>query len=95
MKKQLLFLLFSIVTVTMMGRTVTGTVTQASDGDVVIGASVMVKGTQVGTSTDIDGKYSIDVKSDDAVLVFTYVGMNTVTEKVGSRNVVDIVMTEN
>lgn len=95
MKKQLLFLLFSIVTVTMMGRTVTGTVTQASDGDVVIGASVMVKGTQVGTSTDIDGKYSIDVKSDDAVLVFTYVGMNTVTEKVGSRNVVDIVLTEN
>ena len=95
MKKQLLFLLFSIVTVTMMGRTVTGTVTQASDGDVVIGASVMVKGTQVGTSTDIDGKYSIDVKSDDAVLVFTFVGMNTVTEKVGSRSVVDIVMSEN
>ena len=95
MKKQLMFLLFSIVAVTMMGRTVTGTVTQASDGDVVIGASVMVKGTQVGTTTDIDGKYSIDVKSDDAVLVFTYVGMNPVTEKVGSRSVIDIVMSEN
>ena len=95
MKKQLLFLLFSVVVVAMQGRTVTGTVTQASDGDVVIGASVMVKGTQVGTTTDIDGKYSIDVKSDDAVLVFTYVGMNPVNEKVGNRSVIDIVMSEN
>lgn len=95
MKKQLLFLLFSVVVVAMQGRTVTGTVTQASDGDVVIGASVMVKGTQVGTTTDIDGKYSIDVKSDDAVLVFTYVGMNPVNEKVGNRSVIDIVMNEN
>lgn len=95
MKKQLLFLLFSVVVVAMQGRTVTGTVTQASDGDVVIGASVMVKGTQMGTTTDIDGKYSIDVKSDDAVLVFTYVGMNPVNEKVGNRSVIDIVMSEN
>ena len=96
MKKQLLFLLFSIVSVgLMMGRTVTGTVTQASDGDVVIGASVMVKGTSHGVQTDIDGKYSIEVNNDNAELVFQYIGMDTQTIKVGARSVIDVVLKEN
>lgn len=96
MKKQLLFLLFSIVSVgLMMGRTVTGTVTQASDGDVVIGASVLVKGTTQGVQTDIDGKYSIEVNNDNAELIFQYIGMDTQTVKVGNRSVIDVVLQEN
>jgi TonB-linked SusC/RagA family outer membrane protein len=40
----------------------------------IIGATVMIKGTQIGTTTDIDGNYAIDVKAGD-VLVFSYIGM--------------------
>lgn len=95
MKKHLLFVLFSIISVSLFGRTVTGTVTQKSDGEPVIGGSVLVKGTPRGVTTDIDGKYSIEVDSDKAVLIFNYIGMTSVEETVGSRSVVDVVMAEN
>ena len=55
----------------------------------------MVKGTPRGVTTDIDGKYSIEVDSDKAVLIFNYIGMTSVEETVGSRSVVDVVMAEN
>ena len=58
MRKQLL-LLFSLIAVLGYARVVTGVVTQKSDGETIIGASVQVKGTTRGTATDIDGKYSI------------------------------------
>ncbi len=56
--------------------TVQGTVTQASDGEPLIGVSVLVKGTNQGTSTDIDGNYSINVENG-ATLSFSYVGCQT------------------
>ena len=56
--------------------TVQGTVTQASDGEPLIGVSVLVKGTNQGTSTDLDGNYSIKVETG-ATLSFSYVGMQT------------------
>ena len=73
--------------------TVTGTVTSAADGEPLIGATVMVKGTANGTSTDIDGNYSIKTETG-AVLTFTYVGMTTREETVtGPR--LDIALLEN
>lgn len=73
--------------------TVTGTVTSAADGEPLIGATVMVKGTANGTSTDIDGNYSIKTETG-AVLTFTYVGMTTREETVtGSR--LDVALLEN
>lgn len=95
MKKHLLFVLFSLISVSLFGRTVTGTVTQKSDGEPVIGASVMVKGTTTGVTTDIDGKYSIEVNSDKAVLTFNYIGMNPQEVTVGTRSVVDVELAEN
>lgn len=53
--------------------TVSGTVTDKSDGTPLIGVTVLEKGTTNGTITDIDGKYSLSV-SDGATLIFTYVG---------------------
>lgn len=53
--------------------TVSGTVTSASDGEPLIGASVLVKGTTIGTDTDIDGKFTVKAKKGD-VLQFRYVG---------------------
>ena len=78
MRKQLLLLLFSVIAMAGYARIVTGVVTQKSDGETVIGASVQVKGTTRGTATDIDGKYSIEV-NDGEVLEISYVGMNPVS----------------
>ncbi|MFQ7039798.1 MAG: carboxypeptidase-like regulatory domain-containing protein [Barnesiella sp.] len=69
----------------------TGTVTSAEDNEPVIGASIMVKGTTQGVTTNIDGKYSIKV-NDNAVLTFSYVGMNPVTVNVGTKSVVNVTM---
>ena len=55
MRKQLLLLLFSFFAVVGYARTVTGVVTSAEDGEPIIGATVMVKGTATGTATDWDG----------------------------------------
>ena len=93
MKKQLLLLLFSLLAMTGWSRIVTGTVTDASDGDEpLMGASVTLKGKTVGVSTDIDGKYSIDVPNDKAVLVFSFVGMKTQSITVGERSVINVSM---
>ena len=92
MKKQLLLLLFSFFAlVGFSQRVVTGTVTSAEDNEPVIGASIMVKGTTQGVTTNIDGKYSIKV-NDNAVLTFSYVGMNPVTVNVGTKSVVNVTM---
>ena len=69
-------LLCTVATVQVMAqqRTVSGVVTDSS-GEVVIGASVMVKGGSQGTITDINGKYTLSVPSSARTLQVTYVGM--------------------
>ena len=82
MKKILFVLTCLLASVTMMASiTVTGTVISAEDGLPVIGASVLEKGTSNGTITDFDGIYELTV-ADDAVLVFSYVGLSTQELKV-------------
>ena len=71
-------------------KTVTGTVTDATN-EPLIGASVLVQGTSTGTITDMDGKYSISVTPED-VLVFSYVGMNAQSVKVGTQNVINVTL---
>ncbi|MBR5825354.1 MAG: carboxypeptidase-like regulatory domain-containing protein, partial [Paludibacteraceae bacterium] len=56
--------------------TVTGVVTSKDDGEPIIGASILVKGTTNGTITDFDGNYSINVAKGET-LVVSYVGMKT------------------
>ena len=72
---------------------VTGTVTDTSN-EPLIGASVLVQGTSTGTITDMDGKYSISATPDD-VLVFSYVGMNAQSVKVGTQTVINVTLKEN
>ena len=62
--------------------TVTGRVVSADDGDPLIGASVMVNGTRLGTVTDINGDYSITLPQGRRQLMFAYVGYETVTRTV-------------
>lgn len=55
-------------------RTVTGKVSSEEEGDPLIGVSVMVKGTKIGTVTNVNGDYTISVPGDKNTLVFSYVG---------------------
>ena len=72
-------------------QTVTGTVTSADDGMGLPGVTVMVKGTQVGTLTDLNGAYSIPVPEGSTSLLFEFMGM--VTQEVAiSGNVVNAAM---
>ncbi|MDE6562188.1 MAG: TonB-dependent receptor [Muribaculaceae bacterium] len=69
---------------------VSGTVTD-TDGEVLIGATVMVKGGKTGTVTDLDGYYKLDVPAN-AILEFSYVGYDTKQVRVESRSVIDVVL---
>ncbi len=70
-----------------------GTVT-GEDNAPMIGVTVVVKGTTNGTTTDIDGKYSIDNVSSDATLIFSFVGMETQELPVSGRSIIDVAMKE-
>ncbi|PQJ20520.1 SusC/RagA family TonB-linked outer membrane protein [Nonlabens tegetincola] len=71
-KIALLALLFPIIALAQSA--VKGKVTDAQTGLPILGASVVVEGTQNGTSTDFDGNYTLNNVSDGAVIVFTYLG---------------------
>ena len=74
------------------GRVVTGTVTSVEDGLGVPGATVLVKGTTIGTATDIDGKYSINVPAGSNVLVFTFVGLTSQEVNIGNRSTINVAL---
>ena len=75
-------------------RTVTGVV-KDEGGTPLPGASVLVKGTSHGVATDFDGKYSIKVPNDSAVLVFSQLGSASVEKVVGTAKVINVVLKEN
>lgn len=71
---------------------VTGTITDAN-GEPVIGANVMVKGTGNGTITDVDGHFNLDVHGND-VLEISYIGYTTTSVKVGSQKHLQVKLVE-
>lgn len=71
-------------------QTVTGRVTDANTGESLPGVTILVQGTTTGTTTDIDGKYSIDVPNNEASLVFSYVGYLSETLAVAGKTVMDV-----
>ncbi len=89
-----LFLFFAFIAATAVYAqevTVTGKVTDAADGSSIPGVTIAVKGTTMGTVTDIDGKYSIKVQTG-AVLIFSFVGYQSQEVNVTGQPVVDIVL---
>lgn len=87
-------LLFSFVIFAQQQITVTGTVTEGATGDPAIGVTVLVKGTTIGTVTDIDGNYTLSNVPQDAIIVFSYIGMLTIEEPLNGRSVVSVIMAE-
>lgn len=92
LKGTLMLLLALMVQVTFAQEalTVTGTVTD-DNGMPLPGVNVLVKGTDRGTQTDFDGKYSLEV-SQGEILVFSYLGMATAEYPVSSVTTIDVVM---
>lgn len=95
MRKVLLMLLVLVgsVSMTMAQRTVKGTV-KDDKGESLIGATVIVKGTTVGTTTNLNGEYSVQVPAGSDVLVVSYTGFSSQEVTIGSSNMVDVVLTQ-
>lgn len=88
-----LIILLSETAVTAQSYVVTGKVTSSEDNLAMPGVSILLKGTQRGASTDVDGRYSIEVSEPNAVLVFSFVGFVQNETAVGNRRIVDIALT--
>ena len=73
-------------------RVVTGKVISDEDGLGLPGATVLAKGTTVGTTTDLDGNYSINVPAGSNVLIFSFVGLKASEESIGNRTVINVTL---
>ncbi|MCE7042388.1 TonB-dependent receptor [Dyadobacter sp. CY312] len=71
-------------------RKITGKVVDAANKQGLPGVNILIKGSQVGTVTDVDGNYSLDVPDDGATLVFSFVGYLTIEEMSGTKSVIDV-----
>ena len=94
MRKLLSLIVLSVMGLTMLMaqvKQVTGTVISNEDGEPIIGASVLVKGTQIGVTTDVDGNFVLsNLPSDAKTLVISYLGMKT--QEVPIKSVVKVTL---
>lgn len=97
MKNFMLFLMTLFLSCHVMAQqtTVTGTITDGTDGSPLIGANVLVKGTGTGSIADVNGKFSVSVPTGKDVLVISCIGykQQEITLKAGQK-VVNVVMKE-
>ena len=87
----LLFLLFS--TSILAQRSLSGTVTDATSGEPLIGVSVVVEGTTSGGITDLDGSYQISAPEGAETLVFSYIGYKPQRVAIGSQSSIEVALT--
>ncbi|MEN7547277.1 TonB-dependent receptor [Rapidithrix thailandica] len=88
----LLFMMAAYAQAVAQSKIVTGKVTDEQGGPLP-GVSILVKGTTYGTTSDFEGKFSLQLPSENEVLIFSYVGYITQEVSSASRSVVDVVMT--
>ncbi len=86
------FLLMGTLSVFSQTRMLSGRVTTAEDGGPVPGVSVVVQGTTLGTVTDMDGNYSLQVPQDTRALMFSFVGFRTQEVPIEGRTKIDVVL---
>ncbi|MBT28020.1 MAG: SusC/RagA family TonB-linked outer membrane protein [Thalassobius sp.] len=73
-------------------KVIRGTITDSETNEPLIGASVIVKGTNLGTITDIDGKFSLSIPDDAETLVFSYVGYEKLEMPVGTQSTFNVTL---
>src|SRR5690606_9505593 len=84
--------LLTFVEMTVLNVPVSGTITDPK-GEPFPGVTVMVAGTTIGTATDLDGRYQLDVP-EGATLVFSFIGYATQTIPVGQQSVINVSLAE-
>ncbi|MCJ8165764.1 SusC/RagA family TonB-linked outer membrane protein [Pontibacter sp. E15-1] len=99
MKKVLLFSLILVLLIPVSGyaqasRTVTGKVVTAADAMPLPGVSVIVKGTTTGTSTDVNGNFSLNVPEGNNVLIFRFIGYTVQERTIGPDNLLNVSLQE-
>ncbi|PTX15261.1 TonB-linked SusC/RagA family outer membrane protein [Pontibacter mucosus] len=98
MRKVLLFSLVMLLALVnqawAQSQTVTGKVTDASSGQPLPGVAVIVKGTTTGTTTGIEGNYSVNVPSGDATLIFNFLGYVAQEVNVSGRSTINVSLSE-
>ncbi len=72
--------------------TVDGTVTSADDGGTLPGVSVIVEGTSLGTTTDMDGKFNLNVPDGSTAIIFSFIGMETQTIAFTGQSTINVVL---
>ncbi len=95
MKKHLLALALVVLAMAsaVAQRAITGKVTD-QNGEVLIGASILAKGSTSGTVTDVDGTYSLSVPAGISTVVVSYTGFKTRELELGTSNVIDVSLDE-
>jgi TonB-linked SusC/RagA family outer membrane protein len=86
----ILFVFAGVYTLQAQTVVITGTISSAIEGEGPIpGVTVQVKGTTIGTITDVNGKYSLTVPQNATTLVFSYIGMKKQEVEINGRSVID------
>lgn len=85
-------LLGSLIKLSAQVVTVTGRVTDATTGEPVVGASIVVENTTTGVISDADGKFSLRTDKSDAVLVCSFVGYATQRQPISGRTQIDFTL---
>ena len=88
----LAFLLFAVSQGAFAQKTITGKVTSSEDGLGMAGVPVVVKGTTIGTATDINGAFTLSVPNDAQTLVVSFIGMKTVELPIGTQTVFNVTL---
>ena len=91
MKRKLFFLSFLLIPfLNLHAQKISGIVTDANDKQPIVGAIVRIKDASGGTTTDLNGKYSINVPADKKILVFQYIGYKSKEVKIEKDTVLNI-----
>lgn len=92
--RSLILLVLTILSFELYSQTILikGTVTSSEDGMPLPGVSVIVKGTTTGATTNVDGKYEINVLADAKVLVFSCVGFKTQEIAINGQTIINVIL---
>ncbi|MFC0877212.1 SusC/RagA family TonB-linked outer membrane protein [Saccharicrinis sp. FJH2] len=89
----LVFLASVNLALSAQGIIIKGTVTDGNTKEPIPGVNIYIDGTQIGVTSDLDGKYSIEVPSKESVLVFSFIGYDVLKIKVGDQKLIDASLT--
>ncbi len=90
----LLLFLFSCLSAPLLAQSISGQVTSVEDGGALPGVNVVVKGTTIGTITDIEGNYQLSAGETAETLVFSFIGLKTEEVAINNRSTINLKMSD-